>query len=111
MGATARGALVIVALSMGFLSCAIDVTDGDTQTESALSITLTWDPGTPSVDSYRLCWGTISGQYTQAVDVGLSYSATVAGLSAGETYYFAVTAVAAGEVSGYSNEVTYAAAW
>jgi hypothetical protein len=62
------------------------------------------------VAGYRLYYGTASRSYAQSPGSGLytgSTTVTVTGLSSGNTYYFAVTALdAAGGESGYSNEVS-----
>jgi hypothetical protein len=60
------------------------------------------------VVGYRLYQGGVSQVYTNVVDVGNSTSNTVAGLVAGATYYFAVTAYdSVGLESAFSNEIAY----
>jgi Fibronectin type III domain/Divergent InlB B-repeat domain len=70
--------------------------------------TLTWDPDTSTtITGYRINYGTTSGSYAQKVDVGYATSYTLGNLSDGQTYYFVVAAYdAAGDQSGYSNEVS-----
>ena len=71
--------------------------------------TLAWDPPDISTDvtGYMIHYGTASGTYSQAVDVGNTTSYTVSNLIDGQTYYFTVTAHnAAGFESVYSNEVS-----
>jgi hypothetical protein len=71
--------------------------------------TLTWDPPdiSTNVTGYMLHYGTASGSYLQAIDVGNARSYTVSNLADGQTYYFAVTAYnAAHYESVYSNEVS-----
>jgi hypothetical protein len=71
--------------------------------------TLTWDPPDISTDvtGYMVHYGTASGTYTQAVDVGNTTSYTVSNLIDGQAYYFTVTSHnAAGYESVYSNEVS-----
>ncbi len=71
--------------------------------------TLAWDPPDVSTDvtGYMIHYGTASGTYSQAVDVGNTTSYTVSNLLDGQTYYFTVTAHnAAGFESVYSNEVS-----
>ena len=73
------------------------------------SVTLAWDPS-PDADitGYRLKYGTSSGSYTQSLQVGNTTTATVPNLTAGATYFFAVTAFnSASMESAPSNEVTF----
>ncbi len=75
---------------------------------SAEQVQLTWDPNSESdLAGYVVLTGTSSRVYTQSLEVGPgSPTATVAGLAAGATYYFAVRAFnSAGLQSGWSNEV------
>jgi len=76
----------------------------------AAQATLAWDPNTESdLAGYRIHYGTASGSYTVHTDVHNVTTYTVDGLTAGQTYYFAVTAYdASGNESGYSNPVSYA---
>jgi len=70
----------------------------------------TYTDGTPitSLGGYHVYTGTTSGSYSQNVDVGNVTSYTVNSLNASTTYHFAVTAYdATGDVSGYSNQVSY----
>jgi hypothetical protein len=70
---------------------------------------LAWDPPDISTDvtGYMLYYGTVSGAYSQSIDVGNTTDYTVGNLIDGKTYYFAVTAYnAAGYQSVYSNEVS-----
>jgi hypothetical protein len=79
---------------------------------SAAQATLTWDPPVVSTDvtGYMLHYGTASGVYSQAIDVGNTTSCAVGNLIDGQTYYFAATAYnQAGNQSVYSNEVNNAA--
>ncbi len=74
---------------------------------------LAWDPPDISTDvtGYMIHYGTASGSYSQAIDVGNTTSYTVSNLIEGHTYYFAVTAYnAVGYESVYSNEVSIAIA-
>ena len=74
---------------------------------------LAWDPPDISTDvtGYMIHYGTASGTYSQAIDVGNTTSYTVSNLIDGQTYYFAVTAYnAVGYESVYSNEVSIAIA-
>jgi hypothetical protein len=75
----------------------------------AEQVTLAWDPNTESdLAGYKVHYGTASHSYTNSLDVHNVTTATVAGLSAGQTYFFAATAYnASGQESGYSNEVSY----
>ncbi len=73
---------------------------------------LSWD-ATPNsnVTGYRVYFGTAPGAYDQppgaGLNVGNSSSYSVADLTRGQTYYFAVTAIdAEGRESGVSDETT-----
>jgi hypothetical protein len=72
--------------------------------------TLAWDANTESdLAGYKLHYGTASNSYSVHIDVNNVTTYTVAGLTAGQTYYFAATAYdASGNESGYSNSVSYA---
>src|SRR3990167_1890015 len=62
--------------------------------------TLSWDPPTTNVDGspltglsgYKVYYGTVSGNYTQTINVGNVTTYIAANLTDGLTYYFAVTA-------------------
>lgn len=83
----------------------LELRAGSGTTEAVLA----WTPSSdPSVNNYRVYWGTRSGTYTASRDVGPVTSATVDSLAAGTTYFFAVTATASdGRESPWSNEVSY----
>jgi hypothetical protein len=72
---------------------------------SAVNVKMAWDPSPePLVTGYRVYYGTASGYYTNVVDAGNRTDATVTGLEAGTTYYFAATAyTGAGDESPFSN--------
>jgi hypothetical protein len=76
---------------------------------AAQTVTLAWDPSSGSnIAGYRLRYGTSSGSYTQSIDVGKTTTATVSKLTAGKTFFFAVTAYStAGLESPYSNQVSF----
>jgi hypothetical protein len=71
-------------------------------------VSLAWDAvSAATLSGYRLYYGQASQTYTASIDVGLTTSYTVTGLTDGQTYYFAVTAYdTAGDQSGFSNEVS-----
>lgn len=73
------------------------------------SLTLEWDASSnPDVVGYRVYYGVASGVYTNSVTAGNATSATISGLLAGVTYYFAVTDFDAdGLESAFSNEISY----
>ncbi|MER2526979.1 MAG: PKD domain-containing protein, partial [Candidatus Competibacter denitrificans] len=69
-------------------------------------VNLGWNASTGSVAGYRVYYGTASGNYTSQLNAGAATTATVANLTDGTTYYFAVKAYdGAGNESGFSNEV------
>ena len=79
----------------------------------ARDVTLAWDPPviTTDVTGYMIHYGTASGNYSQAIDVGIAISYTVSNLLDGQTYYFTVTSYnAAGTESEYANEISAPAA-
>ena len=64
-------------------------------TSNALAgqVTLAWDANTnPELGGYKLYYGQTSRNYTGSVDVGNQTIYSLTGLTAGQTYYFAVTA-------------------
>jgi hypothetical protein len=75
----------------------------------AEQVTLAWDANTESdLAGYKLHYGTAGNSYSVHIDVKNVTTYTVAGLTAGQTYYFAATAYdASGNESGYSNSVSY----
>src|SRR4029453_563992 len=80
----------------------------------AAQVQLAWDaplqadgPPVPNLAGYKLYYGLQSGQYQTAIPVGMTTTYTVKDISAGQTYYFAVTATdTAGTESAFSNEVS-----
>jgi hypothetical protein len=80
-----------------------------TASTAAAQVTLAWNPSpSAGVDGYRVYYGTQSRIYTASLDAGPTTTATVTGLSSGQTYYFAVTAYdrTDGSESSVSNEVS-----
>ena len=73
------------------------------------SVTLVWNANTdPNVAGCNVYYGVASGSYTNMINVGNVTNATISGLVAGVTYYFAATAYdSAGAQSGYSAEVSH----
>ena len=69
------------------------------------SVNLAWD-AVSGASGYRVSYGTTSAKYTANLDAGSKTSATVAGLTDGTRYYFAVQAYAGTVTSGFSNEVS-----
>jgi hypothetical protein len=72
----------------------------------AAQVHLQWEPSYSYVDGYTVHWGTSSGNYSHAYDVGLATNYYVSGLSEHTTYYFAVTAYAGDYRSDYSIEAS-----
>ena len=75
---------------------------------SAEQVDLAWDAvSAPALAGYRLHYGQTPGTYTTYIDVGLQTTATVTGLTPGQTYFFVVTAYdTAGNESGPSDTVS-----
>jgi len=73
------------------------------------SLTLSWNASSnENVAGYKIYYGTAAGVYTNEVSVGNVTTATISGLEAGTTYYFAATTCdSTGIESDYSNIVTY----
>ena len=90
----------VVAFFLGLLSPAY----------AAQNVTLAWD-AEKEVVGYRLHYGTASGNgnYTQILDVGNTTTVTVSRLTAGQIYFFFVTAYSAFGESLPSNEVSFLA--
>ena len=82
-----------------------------TLAQAAQNVALAWNTDTdPSVTGYNLDYGTSSGSPTQIQNMGNATTATVSGLTAGQTYYFVVKAYnAAGQQSMPSDQVSFAA--
>ena len=76
-------------------------------TGSAQSVTLAWDPtADEAVSGFTVHYGSASGSWSSARDVGMVNQFTISGLTRGSTYYFIVRAYSAdGLVSPPSNEV------
>lgn len=81
---------------------------------SAGQAVLSWDPPTTNADGspltdlsgYRIYYGTSSGVYGTATDVGNVITSIITNLTDGAIYYFAVTAYdLSGNESNFSNEV------
>jgi len=94
----------------GILFCALLHTPAQA---GPYSLTLGWNASASTgVTGYRIYYGTASGNYTNSLTaVGNVTAATISGLAAGVTYYFAVTAInASGLASTFSNQASYAQA-
>ncbi len=71
------------------------------------SATLLWNPVTgTTVSGYRIYVGEAPRQYSRTITVGNVTSSTVAGLTVGRMYYFAVTAFNGAGESAPSNEAS-----
>ena len=74
----------------------------------AASVTLQWTDPDPTVTGYDVYYGTLSGTYTNVVDVGDTTNATITGLVVDKLYFFAVTAYNSNGIqSAYSSQVSY----
>lgn len=78
--------------------------------QAGTSVTLAWAPSlSPDIAGYNIYYGVTSGIYSQMVNVGNVTNANLSGLTAGTTYYFAVTAYNSfGIQSVFSNYASYA---
>lgn len=73
----------------------------------AQSVTLAWDP-VSGVSGYKVYQGGASRVYTNSINVGAATQQSISPLTAGRTYYFAVTAYnSSGVESDYSSELSY----
>jgi predicted phage tail protein len=74
------------------------------------NVTLTWAPpiddGGTSITNYTIYYGTTSGNYTNNITVGNVTKYTIANLTNGQKYYFAVSAINAVGESEKSAEVS-----
>jgi hypothetical protein len=79
-------------------------------TLSAGSVALAWDANPePDIATYVLYYGTVSGDYSDRLEVGTGTNATLQNLAPGTTYYCAVSARnSRGVESSLSNEVSFA---
>lgn len=77
----------------------------------AAQIRIAWDPNSESdLAGYKVYYGTSSRNYGTPINVGNVTTYTITGLTAGQTYYIAVTAYdTANNESDFSNEVSGAA--
>jgi hypothetical protein len=75
------------------------------------AVELAWNPSvSTNVAGYKIYYGGASGNYTNTLSVGAVTNAIVSGLVAGDTFYFAATAVdARGLESRFSNEAVWTA--
>ncbi|MDB6109802.1 MAG: fibronectin type domain protein [Pedosphaera sp.] len=91
--------MVVIALCM--LSCAA--------ARGSQSVPLAWDPNQDaSVAGYVVYYGNTSGNYSSSLDVGTNTTATISGLTEGQTNYFAVSAYNSARVEGArSSQIVY----
>lgn len=95
----------VLVLSLG-LCLALAACGSDDEGPGA-SRTLSWTAvPDSSVLGYKVYWGTDSHSYEANGDAGPNPTYTVTGLSAGTTYFFAVSAYSSGGESGLSDEVS-----
>jgi hypothetical protein len=95
--------LVAIAATLFIISACI------TLTAHAAQVQLAWDAPTinTGLAGYKVYYGQASREYDVSEDARLSTTATLSGLEAGRTYYFAVTAYdTAAQESDFSNEVS-----
>ena len=77
--------------------------------QASTNVTLAWNPSADTkLAGYRVYNGVASHTYTNITQVGNVTNATVSGLAAGVTYFFAVTAFdSLGLESAFSSEISY----
>jgi fibronectin type 3 domain-containing protein len=95
--------LLTIAATLCIISACISLT------AHAAQVQLDWDLPTISTGlaGYKVYYGQATTDYDVSEDAGLSTTATLSGLEAGRTYYFAVTAYdTAAQESDFSNEVS-----
>jgi hypothetical protein len=108
---------IIISVSDGKASALLPAFAITVAAAQAASVTLSWVPPTTNTDGtpvtglagFRVFYGTASRQYSQSISIPspTMTAAVVEGLSAGTTWYFAVTAVnASGVESAYSQEAS-----
>ncbi len=92
-----------------FLASPSPVVSAASSNPDNYGLTLSWHASSsPDVAAYRVYYGNGSGTYPNILAVDKVTTAIVSGLSAGVTYYFAVTGVDAnGLESPFSNEARY----
>jgi hypothetical protein len=78
------------------------------QMASAATVTIAWDRNPePDIAGYRISYGTVSGVYTNTVDVGNRLDYQIRGVDDGQKYYFVVRAYnTGGAVSPPSSEIS-----
>ncbi len=71
--------------------------------------TVSWDANSESdLSGYKIYYGTSSGSYDDALDVGNKTSFSINNLVVGTTYFFVVTAYDfSGNESGFSDQVDF----
>ena len=96
-------------LILSFIVVLISLWTFSGQNANAVDVTLSWNANNESnLAGYKIYYGTLSGEYSNAVDVSGATEAIVSDLDPYTTYYFAATAYSAlGQESGYSNEVSF----
>jgi hypothetical protein len=101
--------LLALGLATAILRCVVALFLGSlSPVQAAQTVTLTWD-GERGIVGYSLHYGTASRKYTRIQDVGNTTLATVSNLTAGQSYFFVVTAYNAVGESLPSNEVSFRA--
>jgi hypothetical protein len=98
-----RTLILGVYLALSLAGCGSDDESAGIGASKSLSWTAVPDP---SVEGYKLYWGTTSHVYESNVDVGPNVSHTLSGLRPNTEYFFAVSAYNSGGESALSAEVT-----
>ena len=129
-GAKWRTLIIGVVISVAFITGAVreaigeseSLDDGNQMTKAlrhkfrrkktSRAVDLAWvpSPSSPNIDGYRVYYGTMSGRYSEHLDVGLVTNAKLQGPVKGNTYFYVVVAYKGPLESPPSNEVKSSAA-
>ena len=106
---TAKTITVQTALAGWCLSALLWLAASGATVQASTNVHLVWDASSGAgLAGYYIYYGTVEGQYTEKMSVGIQTSATVSNLLEGFTYHFVVTAFnTLGVESEPSNEIVF----